>query len=138
QLDGVELNEWTSADGTRRIIVAFAGTAAVIGNDESSVVHCVQVRTGKITAVSSLPEVRELRNTVNASRGAIFGFASKSGAKSLLLAYALRSNPSSEAILGAQILSDTVGNLVEGLGWSARFVDGMVEDRCSIKLATGV
>jgi hypothetical protein len=31
-----------------------------------------------------------------------------------------------------------LGNLVDGLGWSSKFVDGMVEDRSSIALAQGV
>jgi len=38
----------------------------------------------------------------------------------------------------SRIFSETVGNLVDGLGWSSKFVDGTVEDRCSITLSQGV
>jgi hypothetical protein len=68
----------------------------------------------------------------------VFGFVSRAGVKALLQAFALRGASSSNDLTASQIFSDTVGGLIEGLGWTSRFVDGMAEDRSSITLSQGV
>ncbi len=139
QIDGVDVSVWSSADGARRIIAAFADTVAIVGNDESSVMHCIEARQGKRSALAGEKQLGDLRKKVDATNATVFGFVSKPGVKSLLQAFALyRAGPSSDAVTAARIFADTLGNLVEGLGWSSRFVDGMVEDHCSITLAQGV
>jgi len=139
QVDGVDLSEWSSGDGSRHIAAAFAGTVAIIGNDEASVVQCVEAREGKRAALSGEKQLDDLRKRVGAQSAGVFGFVSKSGVKSLLQAYALyRAGSSSDAVTVSQIFSETIGNLVDGLGWSSRFVDGTVEERCSIMLSAGV
>jgi len=139
QVDGVDLSEWSFGDGSRHIAAAFAGTVAIIGNDEASVVQCVEAREGKRAALSGEKQLDDLRKKVGAQSASVFGFVSKSGVKSLLQAYALyRAGSSSDAVTVSQIFSETIGNLVDGLGWSSRFVDGTVEERCSIMLSAGV
>ncbi|HMG76708.1 MAG TPA: hypothetical protein VK582_24755 [Pyrinomonadaceae bacterium] len=139
QVDGVDLSEWSSADGARHIVAAFAGTMAIIGNDEPSVLHCVEARSGKRAALAGEKQLDELRKKVDASNANVFGFVSKPGVKSLLQAYALsRAGSSSDAVTVSRIFSETLGNLVDGIGWSSRFVDAMVEERCSVALAPGV
>lgn len=139
QIDGVDLTVWSSADGARHIIAAFADTVAIVSNDESSVMHCMEARRGQRSALAGEKQLDDLRRKVDAPNAAVFGFVSKPGVKSLLQAFALyRAGPSSDAVTVAQIFADTVGNIVDGLGWSSRFVDGMVEDHCSITLAQGV
>jgi hypothetical protein len=138
QIDGVDLSEWSSSDGSRHIVAAFAGTVAIIGNDEASVVHCVEAREGKRAALSGEKQLEDLRKKVDAQNASVFGFVSRTGVKSLLQAYALRGASSSEDLTASQIFSDTLGSLIDGLGWSSRFVDGMVEDRTSITLAQDV
>jgi hypothetical protein len=139
QTDGVDLTEWSSADGSRHIVAAFVGTVAIIGNDEASILHCVEAREGKRPALSGEKQLDDLRKKVDAQNASVFGFVSKVGVKSLLQAFALyRAGSSSDAVSVSQIFSDTIGNLVDGLGWSSRFVDAMVEDRTSIILSTGV
>lgn len=140
QVDGVDLSVWSSADGTRHIIAAFADTAAIVGNDESSLMHCIEARRGRRSALAGEKQLDELRRKVDAPNAAVFGFVSKPGVKSLLQAFALyRASPSSsDAVTIARIFADTLGNIVDGLGWSSKFVDGMVEDRCSISLSQGV
>jgi len=139
QIGGVDLSVWSSPDGARHIIAAFADTVAIVGNDESSVMHCVEARRGQRPALAGEKQLDDLRRKVDGPNAAVFGFVSKPGVKSLLQAFALyRAGPSSDALTVAQIFADTLGNIVDGLGWSSRFVDGMVEDRCSITLAQGV
>ncbi|MDX6574582.1 MAG: hypothetical protein QOE96_535 [Blastocatellia bacterium] len=138
QVDGADLTEWLSMDGSRRIVAAFAGTVAIIGNDESSVLHCLEAKQGKRAALSGEKQLDDLRQKVDAPQASVFGFVSKPGVKSLLQAFALRAASSSEDLTASQIFSDTLGSLIDGLGWSTRFVDGMVEERCSITLSQGV
>jgi hypothetical protein len=139
QIDGVDLGEWSSPDGTRHIVAAFAGTVAIIGNDEASVLHCLEARNGRRASLAGEKQLDDLRKKVDASNATVFGFISKPGVKSLLQAFALyRAGSSSDAVTVSQIFADTLGNLVDGLGWSSRFVDGMVEDRSSITLSQGV
>lgn len=139
QSEGVDLSLWSSSDGTRHIVAAFADTVAIVGNDDSSVMHCLESRRGKRPALSGEKQLDDLRKQVNATNATVFGFVSKPGIKSLLQAFALyRAGSSSDAVTVSRIFSDTLGNLVDGLGWSSKFVDGMVEDRSSITLAQGV
>ncbi|HXM48761.1 MAG TPA: hypothetical protein VN956_13020 [Pyrinomonadaceae bacterium] len=101
--------------------------------------HCVEAREGKRAPLSGEKPFDDLRQKVSAQNATVFGFVSKSGVKSLLQAYALyRAGSSSDAVTVSQIFSETIGNLVDGLGWSSRFVDGTVEERCSIMLSAGV
>ena len=139
QIDGVDLSEWSSPDGARHIVAAFADTVAIIGNDEPSVLHCLEARRGKRPTLAGEKQLDDLRKKVDAPNATVFGFISKSGVKSFLQAFALyRAGSSSDAVTVSRIFSDTLGNLVDGLGWSSRFVDGMVEDRSSITLSQGV
>jgi hypothetical protein len=139
QMAGVDLTVWTSVDGTRKIIAAFLDTAAIIGNDEQSILHSVEARTGKRPTLSGTAQFQSFRSTLGTDRSALFGFVSKSGVKSLLQGYALyRGSSSADVATVSQIFADSVGSLIDGLAWTSRFVDDMFEDRCTIKLADGV
>ncbi|MFS8086410.1 MAG: hypothetical protein ACMG6H_12330, partial [Acidobacteriota bacterium] len=139
QIDGVDLGEWMSPDAKRQIVVAFVDTAAIIGNDEASVMSCIAARLGKRPALVGEKQFNYLRTDVGASNASVFGFVSKSGIKALLQAFALyRSGSAADAVTVSRIFSDTVGNILEGVGWSSKFIDGMVEDRCSVVLVEGL
>ena len=139
QIDGVDLSEWVSADATHQIVTAFVDTAAIVGNDEASVMNCVAARSGKRAALTGEKQFTELRTNLAASTASVFGFVSKPGVKSLLQAFALyRAGSSADSVTVSRLFADTIGNLIEGAAWSSRFVDGMVEDRCSVILAEGV
>src|SRR5207253_2670910 len=120
QIDGVDLSVWSSSDGARHIVTAFIDTAAVVGNDESSVLHCIEARRGRRTALAGDKQLGDLRKRVEASSSYVFGFVSKQGVKSMLQAFALyRAGSSSEAVTVSRLFADNLGNLVEGLGWSS-------------------
>ena len=138
QIAGSDLSEWSSADGSRHIVAAFADTVAIIGNDEPSVLHCLEARQGKRAALAGEKQLDDLRKRLDAPNASVFGFVSKTGVKALLQAFALRGASSPNDLTASQIFSDTVGGLVDGLGWSSRFIDGMAEDRSSITLSQGV
>src|SRR6266436_4955998 len=138
QIDGVDLTVWASSDGVRQIVMGFLDSAAIIGNDETSVVSCLETKRGKRAALAGDKFFEDFRGRVNIPDSSLFGFVSKSGVKSILQAYALYKAPSSDAVTASRLLSDTAGNLINGLGCRSQFVEGMVEDRCFLALADGV
>jgi hypothetical protein len=139
QIEGVDLTQWASADASRHLSIAFVDTAVIIGNDEASVLSCIAARRGKRGSLIAEKRFNDLRTGVGASSASVFGYVSKAGVKALLQAYALyRGGSSADTVSVSRIFADTVGNLVEGVGWSSRFVDGMVEDRCEVSLVEGL
>jgi hypothetical protein len=142
QVAGVDLEEWQSEDGARRIVASFINTTVVIGNDEAAVLHSVEAGTGRRAGLHNQTEFEQTRRAVDPASSAIFGFISQAGVKSLLQAYALnnqsRGTVSSDAITGARLFADTFGAIVKQVGWTARFTNGAVEDHCSVILADGV
>jgi hypothetical protein len=139
QVGGVDLSEWSSPDGARHIVAAFVDTVAIIGNDEPAVMQCLEARRGQRPALAGEKQLEDLRRKVTAPGAAVFGFVSKPGVKSLLQAYALyRAGSDPNALTISRIFADTLGNLVDGLGWSTTVVDGLVEDRRWINLTQDV
>ena len=142
QINGFELDEWQSEDGTRKIVFAFTGTTVLVGNDENALVHSIECGTGSRPALQNQTEVAQTRQATDSARAASFGFVTQAGVKSLLQAYALKlegaDGVSSDSVTKARLFSDTFGGIVKRLGWTARFTEGGVEDRISIGLADGV
>ena len=139
QIDGVELAEWSASDGSGQIITAFVDTVTIVGNDESAVLRCVDVRRGKLTPLAGNKQLADLRQRVSAVDAFLFGFVAKAGVKPALQAWALyRAGSAPEAATVAPVFADTFGNLIEGLAWSSRFAEGGTEDRCFLSLSEGV
>ncbi|HYX30659.1 MAG TPA: hypothetical protein VE863_19135 [Pyrinomonadaceae bacterium] len=142
ELAGIELNEWQSEDGAKRIVFAFVNTTAFIGNDETGVLHSIETGAGRRASLKSQTEVELMRHLLDSSTAATFGFVTQAGVKSLLQTYALKMESagrvSNDSITKARLFSDTFGGIVKQLGWTARFTGGALEDRVSIVLAEGV
>src|SRR5205085_721103 len=117
-------------------------TTVIVGNDESSVLHSVEADAGRRANLKDDPGLQGMRHATEAANAAAFGFVSQSGVKSFLQAYVLngenRRGISDDSITKARLFADTFGGLVKYVGWTARFIDGAVEDHCSIGLADGV
>ncbi len=138
QVDGVDLEEWISEDKSHQIVIAFVDTTAILGNDESSVLHSIEAHNGKRASLRDANDFAAARNSSD-SLASVFGFVSPAGVKSLLQAYAIsRGGSSADAITPARLFADTFGGLVKSISWTTRFADGMVEDRCQIALPQGL
>ena len=138
-IDNTELTEWVSADESHRIVTAFLDTAVIVGNDEASVLRLIKTRRGNNPSLHGSQDFNDARNRTETGNALVFGFVSQAGIKSLLQALALsRSNSSTDAVTEAQIFADVFGGVLKNAGWTARFSDGMIEDRFSIRLADGV
>lgn len=139
QLDGVDLAVWSSTDNTRHLVLAFVDTIAILGNDESVVMRCVDVRRGKQQPLSVDKQLGQLRQQVSAPGVSLFGFIPKAGVKPVIQAWALsRAGGSSDAATVVRLISSTFGNLIDGFAWTARFDHNGVEDRFFISLSAGV
>ena len=139
EFGGVELSEWVSAEGDRQIVAVFNGSAVIIGNSETSVMNCLETKRGKRTALAGEKHFEELRQSRGLARASTFGFVSKTGLRSAAQGYFIyKSGSSADAVAASGVLADTLGNLVEGLGCSSDFADGLVEDRCFLTLSEGV
>jgi hypothetical protein len=139
QIDAVDLAEWASADNKRRLILAFVDTLAIVGNDESVVLRCVDVRRGKHKSLSGDKQLEKLREQTLAWDRPLFGYVPKAGVKPLIQAWALsRASTSPDAAAVAQLMSNTFGNLADGFAWTAKFDNAGVEDHCFVALAQGV
>ena len=139
QIDGVDLVEWSSSDGARHITLGFVGTVAIVGNDESSVMRCVDARRGKRASLAGNQQLEHVRQELDAASAPLFGFVSKAGVKPVLQAWALylfRSSPNATTI--APIFGNIFANLIEGFAWTSRFTEGGAEDRCLLSLSEGV
>ncbi len=138
-IENIELTEWATSDDSHRIVTAFYDSTVIVGNDEASVLRLIKTRAGNNPSLQGSEEFNDARKRTDVAGSSIFGFVSQLGIKSLLQAFALsRSGSSADAVTGARIFADVFGGVMKSIGWTARFRDGMVEDRCSIKLADGV
>jgi hypothetical protein len=137
QIDGVELADWSSS-GSGHIVTAFVDTTAIVGNDEASVVRCVNVRRGKIASLAGNPQLEVQRRQVGAGVS-LFAFLSKAGVKPVLTAWVLsRGGSDPNAPIAARLFADTFGNIIEGFACGFRFAEGSAEDRCFLSLSAGV
>jgi hypothetical protein len=139
ETNGAEIIQWTSADRSRHLLMAFVGTAVIISNDESLLLRCVNVRGGAARSLADDPQLPLLRQRVKAERASIDGFVTKSGIKPLMQAWILsQAGGSEDSLTVARLFSDTFGSLIDGLGWASSFTDGATEDHCFLSLSTGV
>jgi hypothetical protein len=138
-IEGVDFTEWTSPDGTRRIVSAFVGTLAFIGNDEAPVRACIAVQRGARPSLAGNRLLNEMRDRVGGSTAPLFGFASGSGLRSFVIATApYVFGPSVTSTNVPQLLATAAPKLIDGIAWAPHFVDGQVEDRYIATLTSGV
>ncbi len=144
KVDDIELVIWRAPSGERQIIAAVTGSVVVIGTDEASVRSCLAVRRGERPSLAGSPLLEEMRSRVESRTALAFGYVSPQGAAQLLevagAAYIgqISDNPQIQGAIASwlpQLSSKLLGG---GGGWSARFVEGLVEDRYFIALPNEV
>ncbi len=142
KIDDIEFVTWKAPAGERQIVAAVTGSIAVIGTDENSVRTILAVKRGERPSLLGNPALEEMRRRVDAQKGAAFGYVSPQGAAQLLelgiAAYAgqISNNPQIQGAIASR-LPQLAGKLLGGAGWSARFTDGVVEDRYFLGLQNG-
>src|SRR5262249_52568978 len=138
QVNGADLQEWSTTDNSRRLVLSIVDTIAIIGNDESIVMSCLDVQARKRKSLAEDNQFQAARQSGD-TRPAVFAYVPKAGVKLVIQAWALsRAGNSSDAVSIAPLISNTFGNLIDRLAWSSRFDDKGAEDHCLVTLTQGV
>jgi hypothetical protein len=133
---------WSNTRGGLPIVAGFADTLAVIGNDEAAVVACLAVRRGERAALTSDPQLAEMRDRLRADDALAFGYVPPAGARRLLavaaLAYAGQLSSDQKAQSAAAILlPQLAARLLGGAAWSARVSGGALTDTYFVAMPQG-
>lgn len=142
QIEGVAFTTWSAANTDRRIIAAVTESLAVIGNDEPTVRSCLAVHRGERPSLAANSQLEEMRRRVDGGASLAFGYISPAGATRLLevaapfYANQISSNQQAQSV-AASLLPQLAKKILGGAGWSARFADGLVEDRYFFALQNG-
>lgn len=143
KIDDIEFVTWKAPEGERQIVAAVMGSIAVIGTDENSVRTILAVKRGERPSLLGNTALEEMRRRVDAQNASAYGYVSPQGAAQLLelgvAAYAgqISNNPQIQGAIASR-LPQLANKLLGGAGWSARFVNGSVEDRYFLALQNGV
>ena len=139
QIDGVEIVQWKSPDNTRQLILAVVDTVAIVGNDESVVLRCVEIRRGRQPSLATNQQLQTMKQQLQGSQTSLFGFVPKAGVKAVIQAWAFaRAGNAGDAAMIAPLISNAFGNLIDGFAWTSRLDQSGAEDQCRIALAQGV
>jgi hypothetical protein len=143
KVDDVEFVTWKAPVGERQIVAAVMGSIAVIGTDENSVRTILAVKRGERPSLAGNQLLEEMRARVQSQKALAFGYVSPQGAAQLLevgvAAYAgqISNNPQIQGAIASR-LPQLSSKLLGGAGWSAQFINGVVEDRYYLALQNGV
>ena len=126
----VELIEWKSNGGDRRVIAVIDGSLIIIGNDERAVKSCLTVRRGQQLSLINDGELQQMRGRLNSANALTFGYVPKANSAQLLAQIAPLLFGRGPGDLQIQKLVGTgASKLVESFGWSSQARAGGIEDR---------
>ncbi|HEV3471026.1 MAG TPA: hypothetical protein VG148_17005, partial [Pyrinomonadaceae bacterium] len=144
EFDDVHAVVWEEPAGSRRrLVAAVREGVAVVGNDETVVRACLDVRRGARQSLAGSAQLEEMRARLDAAGALAFGFAPQgSAAKAVeVLAPAFVGGFSEDSrvqSMMATLLPKLSDQLVRGVGWSSRVAGGRVEDRYLLVLPEGM
>jgi len=139
QVNGADLQEWSTADNSRRLILSIVDTIAIVGNDESLVMSCLDVHARKHKSLAEDNQFQLARQNLVDARSAVFAYVPKEGVKAVVQAWALsRAEASADAASVAPLIANTFGNLIDGFAWATRYDEAGAEDHCHVFLSHGV
>jgi hypothetical protein len=138
-IEGDEFLVWSAADSDRQIVAVIDGSLVIVGNSDRAVRACLEARRGLRPTLQSEPELQQIRTALSAQNALAFGFVPSSHAPELLALatpVALGRAPG-----GAQIdtlVARSAAKVLSSAGWTAKVVDGAVEDHYLITLKQSV
>ncbi|HUE81476.1 MAG TPA: hypothetical protein VMM84_05110 [Pyrinomonadaceae bacterium] len=126
----LELIEWKSNGGDRRVIAVIDGSLIIIGNDERAVKSCLAVRRGQQLSLINDGELRQMRGRLNSANALTFGYVPKANSAHLLAQIApLLFGRGPGDLQLEKLLGSGASKLVESFGWSSQARAGGIEDR---------
>src|SRR2546423_1264624 len=67
QIQGTDLQEWQTADGTHAIVFTFIDTAVIVSNDETSVLRSIDARAGRRASLTGAGDLSTARLTLDSA-----------------------------------------------------------------------
>lgn len=134
-----EYIECSIAGGERKIVGAVDGTLIVIGNSDSAVRSCLEVRRGVRPSIHTDTELVKVRSNVVSSNTLGFGYISPANSAKLFSWAApllLRQAPGNQHL--EQLLAVSAGKVLRGVAWTANSSPHGIEDRFLFSLEPGV
>ena len=128
-IDSDEFLVWSAADNNRQIVAVIDDSLVIVANSDRAVKACLEARRGLRPRLNNGPELQQMKNTLSADGALAFGFVPSSHAPELLALatpVALGRAPG-----GAQIdslVARSAARILSSAGWSAKLVDGAIED----------
>ena len=136
EYSGVPITIYRAPNTDRQILSASVGSTWLIANDAATLQACLDVRQGRIGAVTKNPLLAQAKAEVDRD-GAVFAFISNAGAARLsqffthlLIGKSLAGTPLAGMPEG--IVAEISEGTVEAMAYSASFAKGGVLDRYAI------
>lgn len=134
EADGATVYVWSAPSGGRKkIVAAVSESVAVVGNDESVVRACLDVRRGARPSLASNEQLKEMRSRLRADAALAFGFAPQGSAAKVVEVFApafvggISQKANVQSVL-ATVLPQLINQTIGSVGWGARVAGGRIED----------
>jgi hypothetical protein len=139
RVDGLEFNEWRSADGSRQIVASFSGSLIIIGNTTRAVQKCLDVARGRQSNLKADAQIHWARAQVGADTALTFGYvASDKSARLLSVGVPLVMGRAPGDTQFQELVSRGASKIFASLAWSSRPFERGIEDRYLISLHPNV
>lgn len=133
EVDGVAFVTWAAQGERRKIVTAVEGSVAFVGNDETAVQACLDVRRGARPSLASNEQLKQMRVRLRSEGALAFGFAPQGSAAKAAEIFApafvggVASDAHVQSML-ATVMPQLINQMIGSIGWSSRVEGGSVED----------
>lgn len=134
-VDGLEFNEWSSADGSRQLVASFSGSLIIIGNTTRAVQKCLDVKRRRQSNLKADPTIHWARGQVAGNTALTFGYVpSDKSARLLSVGLPLVMGRAPGDAQFQELVSRGAAKIFGSLAWSSRPFERGIEDRYLISL----
>ena len=128
-VEGDEFLIWSADDNNRQIVAIIDDSLVIVANSDRAVKACLEARRGLRPSLNNGPELQQMKNNLSAEGSLAFGFVPSSHTPELLALatpVALGRAPGGARI--DDLVARSAAKILSSAGWSARLVDGAIED----------
>ncbi|HTG95437.1 MAG TPA: hypothetical protein VL866_22755 [Pyrinomonadaceae bacterium] len=125
----------SSSTNGRKLMATVDGSVVIIGNTETAIRACLDVRQGSRPSLRTDPELQRSREQLNAADAFSFGYVSSANVAKIFswAAPVLMGRAPGDPQL-EQLLATSAGKILKSVAWASRSLSGGMEDRYLISL----
>jgi len=138
-VEGDEFLIWSAAENNRQIVAIIDDSLVIVANSDRAVKACLEARRGLRPSLNNEPELQRMKSNLSADGALAFGFVPSSHAPELLALatpVALGRAPGGAQIDG--LVARSAAKILSSAGWSAKLVEGAIEDHYFFTLNSAV